>query len=282
MELLTNRQLLEHWVRETRSAGHRLGFVPTMGALHAGHRSLFLAARQTCDRVIGSIFVNPTQFGPNEDYQRYPRTLEQDQALLEEAGCDALFLPTVQDIYPDGHQTQIQVRDLADDLCGRCRPGHFQGVATVVAILFNLVRPDQACFGLKDYQQFLVIRRMVRDLAMPIEVTGLPTVREADGLAMSSRNRYLDPPARQRALALFRAMERAQVAYAGGETDAARLEELARQVLTEAGIGQIDYVAVRDPDTLLPLARIEQDPVILVAARVGAARLIDNRRLVRN
>ncbi|MBF0154682.1 MAG: pantoate--beta-alanine ligase [Magnetococcales bacterium] len=282
MEILTSRQALECWVNNERSAGRRLGFVPTMGALHIGHLSLFQTARRECDRVVGSIFVNPTQFGPNEDYQRYPRTLEQDRALLGEANCDALFLPTPQDVYPAGHQTHVQVGELASDLCGRCRPGHFQGVATVVAILFNLVRPHVAYFGLKDYQQFLVIRQMVQDLAMPLQVTGLPTVREADGLAMSSRNRYLDVEGRQQASALFRAMEKAQAAYAGGESDPAHLENVARHVLTEAGLSRIDYVAVRDSDTLAPLVRIDKDPVILMAAWVGSARLIDNRQLVRN
>ncbi|MBF0177905.1 MAG: pantoate--beta-alanine ligase [Magnetococcales bacterium] len=282
MDILANRDELERFLGSAGVAGRRLGFVPTMGALHVGHLSLFQTARRACDRVVGSIFVNPTQFGPNEDFQRYPRTLEQDRAILEEAGCDALFLPTVQDIYPENHQTRIHVGDLAGDLCGRCRPGHFEGVATVVAILFNLVRPQEAYFGLKDYQQYLVIRQMVRDLAMPVRVTGLPTIREADGLAMSSRNRYLDAAGRQQALALSRALASAQAAYADGERDPARIETLAGQVLTEAGITRIDYVAVRDPDTLAPLGQVEKDPVVLVAAWVGSARLIDNRRLVRN
>ncbi|MBF0425273.1 MAG: pantoate--beta-alanine ligase [Magnetococcales bacterium] len=282
MELLTTRQALDQWVEDAYRAGHRVGFVPTMGALHAGHISLFQTARQGCDRVIGSIFVNPTQFGPNEDFQRYPRTLEQDQSLLEQAGCHALFLPAVVDIYPEGHQTRVQVGALAEDLCGRCRPGHFQGVATVVAILFNLVRPRVAYFGLKDYQQFLVIRRMVDDLAMPLKVVGLPTVREADGLAMSSRNRYLDEHARAQAAALFRALKRAQELYAAGEEDPAALEATARAVLTTAGITRIDYVAARDPETLAPMVQCKKNPVILIAAWVGSARLIDNRQLIRN
>ncbi|MBF0624280.1 MAG: pantoate--beta-alanine ligase [Magnetococcales bacterium] len=279
VNILEDREALAQWVAENRRAGRSVGFVPTMGALHAGHVSLFQTARQECDRVIGSIFVNPTQFGPNEDFQRYPRTLEADRILLEGAGCDALFLPAVDLIYPPGHQTVVRVGAVAEGLCGACRPGHFQGVATVVAILFNRVAPQRAYFGLKDYQQFLVIRQMVRDLGLAVAVVGLPTVREADGLAMSSRNRYLTPADRHQSLALYRAMTAAQAVYADGQRDPTRLEETAREVLTGAGIDRIDYVAVRDRETLAPLTRIETDPVLLLAVHVGVARLIDNRIL---
>jgi pantoate--beta-alanine ligase len=242
------------------------------------------AARAGTDRVLASIFVNPTQFGPNEDFARYPRALEADQHLLEQAGCDALFCPPVTEIYGGLGQTRVQVEPLGSDLCGRVRPSHFQGVATVVAILLNLVRPDRLFLGWKDYQQVIVLRRMVEDLAMPVEVVGVPTVREADGLAMSSRNRYLTPEERQRAVGIQRALAAAQAAWRGGERRVESLVLAARQVLMACDIQEIDYVEVRDADTLAPLpAQGRQEgqgePILLIAARLGMTRLIDNRIL---
>ena len=294
MEMLADRRALGLWVAEVRRRGERLGFVPTMGALHEGHLSLVRAARAQTDRVVVSIFVNPTQFAPNEDFNRYPRTLEQDQALLARAGCSAIFHPPVSELYGQGCQTKVQLEPLGHDLCGRFRPSHFQGVATVVAILFNLIRPDQAFFGWKDYQQVILIQRMVRDLAMPVEVIGLPIVREADGLAMSSRNRYLTPDARQRAVGLYQALQAARNLRQLGhgvefcdERGRATSEQdnplvlCARRVLASFGIQDIDYVDVRAAETLDPVPIQKMwagfpDPVMLIAARLGTTRLIDN------
>ena len=276
MELLRDRPALRQWTGAARGRGERIGFVPTMGALHDGHLALVAAARRQCDRVLVSIFVNPAQFGPGEDFDRYPRVQEADRALLTGAGCDGLFLPSVEAIYPPGFQSAVRVEPLGGQLCGAARPGHFQGVATVVAILLNLVGECRAFFGTKDYQQWILIRRMVADLALPAEVVGVATVREADGLALSSRNRYLDAPGRQRAAALYRALREAGAARRTGEGSARRLEEIGRAVLVQAGITDIDYVAVRDRETLAELETVTADPVMLIAARVGATRLIDN------
>lgn len=276
MKIIKDRQSLDVWLAECRREGARVGFVPTMGALHQGHLSLLATAKRECGRTIVSIFVNPTQFGPGEDFDRYPRTFAEDQAKLAAGGCDAVFLPEVATIYPPGGKTAIQVEPLGSQLCGAVRPGHFQGVATVVTILLNLVRPHVAYFGLKDYQQFTLIRQMVGDLAMPVAVVGVPTVREADGLALSSRNRYLDPEQRLQAVAISRALHRARDRYQAGERSAANLETVGRQVLQEAGIDLIDYVEVRDGSTLAKVERVSVEPVMLIAARVGKTRLIDN------
>lgn len=280
MEKITDRQGLWRW----RQRVGCVGFVPTMGALHEGHLSLVQAARARTEHVIASIFVNPTQFGPNEDFTRYPRTLEQDQELLAQAGCTALFCPPVTEIYAGENRTVVRVEPLGSDLCGRVRPTHFQGVATVVAVLLNLVRPDQLFLGWKDYQQVILLRKMVHDLALPVEVVGVPTVREVDGLALSSRNRYLGPEDRRRAVALHQALTAAHAAWRGGERRIGVLVACARRVLESFGVREIDYVEVRDADTLEPLAtggewEGQGDPVLLIAARVGAARLIDNRIL---
>jgi pantoate--beta-alanine ligase len=279
MKIFTDRQSLDSWMAECRLLGEQVGFVPTMGALHAGHLSLVEVAQKSCSKTIVSIFVNPTQFGPGEDFGQYPRTFEADRDLLERVGCDAIFLPPVEVIYPPGGQTTLSVEPLGSQLCGLSRPIHFQGVATVVTILFNLVRPHKAYFGLKDYQQFTLIRQMVRDLAMGVEVVGVETVREKDGLALSSRNRYLDKQARQQATALYRALSAAKQQVQNGERDSSRLEKEARQLLEGSGIDQIDYVAVRDAQTLAQADPHTSDWVMLIAARVGKARLIDNMLL---
>ncbi|MBF0214069.1 MAG: pantoate--beta-alanine ligase [Magnetococcales bacterium] len=279
MELLTDSTALQRWIDARRAAGGGIGFVPTMGALHAGHMALIHAARAQTAHVVASIFVNPTQFGPNEDFGRYPRTLDADRVLLTEAGCAALYLPTVEQIYPEGFQTSVRVGALAEELCGRSRPGHFDGVAVVVTILLNRVRPDVAFFGLKDYQQYLVIRRLVTDLVLPVRVVGVPTVREPDGLAMSSRNRYLDAESRRRAAALYRGLSLAREAWIAGERDGTVLENRVRQVLQQAGIDTVEYVSLREARSLrsyTPQADREEDPVMLLAVRVGGARLIDN------
>jgi pantoate--beta-alanine ligase len=262
-----------------RAAGERIGFVPTMGALHAGHLSLVTLARAHAARVVASVFVNPTQFGPHEDYGRYPRTPEADAERLAAAGCDLLFLPPVEAIYPPGSSTRVRVEGPSRGFEGASRPGHFEGVATVVAILFGLVRPDLAVFGEKDAQQLAVVRALVRDLQLPVEIVAAPIVREADGLALSSRNAYLSPAERRRATVLHRALEQARAAIAGGERDAAAVvAALEATLAAEPGV-ELDYAAVVDPGSFAPLDRIAGEVVIPIAARVGATRLLDNLRL---
>lgn len=266
-------------VHEARSHGASVGLVPTMGALHDGHLSLIRAARAANGLVVMSLFVNPTQFGPNEDLAAYPRDEERDARLAEGAGVDVLFAPDVAEMYPAGFATTIHVAGVTDVLDGAARgAGHFDGVATVVTKLFQMVAPDDAYFGQKDAQQVLVIRRLVRDLDMPVRVVACPTVREPDGLAMSSRNVYLDPESRERATALNRALDAAERAVADGHLDAAAVLGAASGVLAAAGI-EPEYLELRSPDDLRELERIDGAALLAVAARVGPARLIDNRIL---
>jgi pantoate--beta-alanine ligase len=268
-------------VRQWRAAGARIGFVPTMGSLHEGHRSLLDVARQRADRVIASVFVNPLQFGPGEDFERYPRTPEDDGRLLADAGCDLLFLPGVEEIYPDGRQsaTRVSVKSLSEILCGVHRPGHFDGVATVVAKLFGIVQPDVAVFGEKDYQQLAVIRRMTADLDLPVQIVGAPTVRAADGLAMSSRNRYLSEAERTTAPCIYATLQAVAARVTAGEKDYGALEIWGAEQLRAAQL-QPDYFELRDAATLLPPVSGTTELVILTAARLGKARLIDNLRVV--
>jgi len=267
-------------VRLWRGEGARIGFVPTMGSLHAGHMSLLAAARFRADRVIASVFVNPLQFGPGEDFERYPRAPEDDQRLLADAGCDLLFLPGVDEIYPQGREsaTRISVKPLADILEGAHRPGHFDGVATVVAKLFGIVQPDVAVFGEKDYQQLAVIRRMTADLEMPVEIVGAPTVRSPDGLAMSSRNRYLDETERALAPRINATLRGVAERIDAGARDYDVLASWGMEQLRTAGM-QPDYFELRDAATLLEPTASTRELVILVAARLGKARLIDNWRV---
>jgi pantoate--beta-alanine ligase len=261
-----------------RSDGRRVGFVPTMGALHEGHLDLVRDAKKRASFVVCSIFVNPTQFGPNEDFARYPRDLEGDVRKLEQAGCDLVFAPEPAAMYPQGERTRVRVAYLTDHLCGPHRPGHFEGVTTVVAKLFAIVGPSVAVFGEKDYQQLAVIRRMTTDLFLPVEVVGFPIVREADGLAMSSRNAYLSKEERDKALALSRGLEGARAAWSRGERDVGTLRTLALRPV-EAVATSIDYVTVADPETLQPLAdeaRAGDRALVAIAARIGKTRLIDN------
>lgn len=266
-------------VREWQRAGKRVGFVPTMGALHEGHLSLVDVARQQCDAVVTSIFVNPTQFLPSEDLAKYPRTLEADLALLAARGVESVFAPSVEAMYPTGYSTFVEPPQVAVPLEGHCRPGHFRGVATVVLKLFEIVPADAAFFGQKDYQQSLVVRRMVRDLDVPIEIVVCPTVREADGLALSSRNRYLSPDERRQALAVSRALRAAREEAARGERSAAALRAIMRDTLHAAGIERIDYVAIADPETLDEVATLKRPAMALIACHVGTTRLIDNQPL---
>lgn len=266
-------------VREARAAGERVGLVPTMGALHDGHLSLVRRARSENDLVVVSLFVNPTQFAAHEDLGSYPRDEETDAALAASAGADILFAPSVGEIYPDGFATTIHIAGITEVLDGASRGrGHFDGVATVVAKLFQIVAPDSAYFGQKDAQQVLVIRRLVRDLDFPVRVVACPIVREADGLAMSSRNVYLDPAAREQATALNRALDAAERAVAAGDRDGGAVLAAARSVLEAAGIHP-EYLELRSPDDLRELDRVDRPALLAVAARVGRARLIDNRIL---
>lgn len=259
-----------------RATGHTIGLVPTMGALHEGHLSLVRASRARCDVTVVSIFVNPTQFGPNEDFDAYPRDLEADVAMLAAEGTDVLFTPTVPVMYPEGAVTRVDPGPLQDLLCGASRPGHFVGVATVVTKLLSIVRPDVAFFGEKDYQQLRIIERVAADLDLGARVVGCPIVREPDGLALSSRNRYLDRDARRHALVLSRALEGARAAADAGETDARVIAETMREtVRREPGV-ELEYAELVDAETLEPLDAVTRECRAMVAARVGGARLIDN------
>ena len=264
-------------VARWHAAGERVVFVPTMGNLHAGHMSLLEAARNHGDKFVASIFVNPMQFGPNEDFAHYPRTPAQDAKMLNETGCNLMFMPDVGEIYPNGaaNATRIEVPGISRILCGEFRPGHFEGVATVVAKLFHIVDPDVAIFGEKDFQQLTVIRRMVADLCLRVEIIGAPTVREPDGLAMSSRNQYLSAEERKLAPAIYRQLQQAVAALQSGVRDFRRIEGTGRAALDSAGF-RTDYFSVRDSHTLEEARPDTRQFVVLTAARLGKARLIDN------
>lgn len=279
METIESIARLRERVCAWRGAGERVAFVPTMGNLHAGHLTLIGEARAHAPRVVASIFVNPMQFGPSEDLDAYPRTLERDREQLQSAGCDLLFAPSVETMYPRGGATQarVEVPGISETLCGASRPGHFRGVATVVCKLFNMVQPDLALFGEKDFQQLLVIRLMVEDLAMPVEIIGVPTVREPDGLAMSSRNGYLSASERALAPTLHRALSTARDALCDGVAVEA-VEQAALAALREGGLAP-DYVQVRSTDTLRPATPADRDLIVLAAAYLGRTRLIDNVRV---
>jgi pantoate--beta-alanine ligase len=260
-----------------RREGKTIGLVPTMGALHEGHLSIVRQSAGQCDLTVATIFVNPSQFGPKEDLSRYPRTLDEDYAGLMKAGADFVLVPETQDIFAEGHSTWIDPPEVAKPLEGEFRPGHYRGVATIVLKLFNMIPATVAYFGLKDYQQLQVIRHMVEDLNIPIRVEACATVREADGLAMSSRNRYLDPSERKRAVCLFNALQRVAGLTQAGETNVATLEASMRTTLEDAGVAQIDYARVVDAESLQPLEVLHSTGVALIAARIGSTRLIDNR-----
>jgi pantoate--beta-alanine ligase len=268
--------------RAIRRAGKRLGFVPTMGALHEGHLSLVRAARASTDVVAASIFVNPTQFGPNEDLAKYPRSFDRDCALLEREGVELLFSPSVDEMYPAGAVTWVTVEGLSDKLDGRSRPGHFRGVTTVVAKLFHIVEPGTAFFGQKDAAQVAIIRRMVRDLNLPVEIVVCPIVREPDGLAMSSRNAYLDPEQRKQALVLRRSLVRVKRMADVGECAAARLVAAGREEFTNQSSARLEYFEIVDPDTLDPVDDVSNGALAAVAGFVGNTRLIDNVVLKKN
>jgi pantoate--beta-alanine ligase len=281
MNVISNPHQIYSTLEHLKCAGKKIGIVPTMGALHEGHLSLVRRAKSECEICVATIFVNPSQFGPNEDFQRYPRTLEADLGMLRSVGCDFVFTPSVETIYPSDFSTFVEPPQVASRLEGAARPGHFRGVATIVLKLFMLIPAHVAYFGRKDYQQVAVISAMVRDLAVPIRIEACETVREFDGLAMSSRNRYLTNSQRDRALGLSRALETAQSMVDAGCIRVSDLEAAMREVLHASPVDAIDYAVVVDTESLEPLESLDREGVALIAARVGTTRLIDNHTLVR-
>ncbi len=278
IEQIRNAAALSTWCENARKSGQRVGFVPTMGALHEGHLNLVREARARADVVVTSIFVNPTQFGPNEDFARYPRDIDGDTAKVANAGAHAVFVPDVAQMYPPGETTRVRVGGLGEVLCGPFRPGHFEGVATVVSKLFAMVGTAVAVFGRKDYQQLALLRRLAKDLLFPIEIVGIPTVRDADGLAMSSRNSYLSAEERVRSLAIPRALASVAQAFGSGERDTSKLQRLADDIVRSAS-SNVDYVTFADPvtlQTLDPQQPMANHVLLAIACRIGKTRLIDN------
>jgi pantoate--beta-alanine ligase len=279
VEVIHTVEWMKQAARQARTEARLLGFVPTMGALHAGHLSLIEAATRDASPVIVSIFVNPKQFGPNEDYAKYPRDPEGDRQMLEAAGADILFAPSVEEIYPAGFRTSVNVEGLGDRLEGKIRPGHFRGIATVVLKLLEVVAPRFAYFGRKDAQQARVVRQMAADLALDSEIVVCPIMREPDGLALSSRNRYLSAAERKAATVLYRALSQARYAIEDGERDAARIVTVMRQELAGEPLGAADYVEIVDADSFEPVVRLTRSCLVLLAVRFGATRLIDNMQV---
>lgn len=276
MEIFRDPEIARRRLREAKQSGRSIGLIPTMGALHEGHLSLVQAAQKERDSTLVTLFVNPSQFGPNEDFSKYPRTEEADLQRLQSIGTDWVLIPTSQQLYPDGYSTWIEPPQVAKRWEGEIRPGHFRGVATVVLKLFLMTPADRAYFGQKDYQQMRVIEQMVKDLDYPIDVRVCATIRELDGLAMSSRNRYLDPDQRRKALAIWRSILLVRSLASQGVVDTAAIQQQVRSVLLENGLDSIDYAVLADAVTLEPLERIDRPAVYLVAGRLGKTRLIDN------
>lgn len=279
MRIISSVKEMQETADTLRMEGRRIGFVPTMGYLHEGHLALVRKARELADVVVVSIFVNPIQFGPKEDLSRYPRDFERDSGLLDQEKTDIIFFPDVPEMYPEGYSTYVEVRELGDHLCGLRREGHFLGVATVVAKLFNAVKPHFAVFGQKDYQQLKIIQKMAKDLNMDLEVIGLPTVREEGGLAMSSRNTYLSRDEREKALLIHASMQRVEEMFRGGEKETAALKDEARKILGSRDGIDIEYINICETETLNDLERIDKSALFAVALRVGKTRLIDNTLL---
>jgi pantoate--beta-alanine ligase len=276
MEVITTVQKMHEKSDALRATGRMIALVPTMGFLHEGHLELMRVGKHHADELIISIFVNPTQFGPGEDLDQYPRDTEGDLRKARDVGVDTVFMPSIEEMYPDHFQTRVQVEDLPLHLCGLSRPGHFDGVATVVAKLFNITKPHLAVFGQKDYQQLAIISRMVMDLNMDIQILGVPTVREPDGLAMSSRNSYLSPEERTSARCLKKSMDLAQILFQGGEKRAETIIDAVRSLILSHPFADIDYIALCDPVTLDDLDSLEEETLLALAVRVGKTRLIDN------
>lgn len=276
MDIITGIKKMQDFSRRARGEGKIIAFVPTMGYLHQGHVSLMEEGKRRGDVLVMSIFVNPTQFGAGEDYERYPRDLERDQRLAQGAGVDVLFAPTVAEMYPQGYQSYLDVEEVTRHLCGLSRPTHFRGVTTVVCKLFNIVKPHLAIFGEKDFQQLVTIRRMVVDLNLEVEIVGMPTYREEDGLAMSSRNQYLSPDERKAACCLSRSLRKAQELFERGERNAERMVKEVRKIIETEKLATIDYVKICDSNTLKDLEYIDQEAVVALAVKIGKTRLIDN------
>ena len=273
---------MQQWASATREAGKKIAFVPTMGFLHEGHVALMRAGKNRGDYLVVSIFVNPTQFGVGEDYEDYPRDLEGDTEKVLSAGGDIIFAPLVKEMYPSAYQTFVAVENVTQNLCGASRPSHFRGVTTVVAKLFNVVKPHVAIFGEKDYQQLVTIRQMTRDLNFDIEIIGMPTIREKDGLAMSSRNKYLKLEERKQALCLFNALNQVEKLFQEGEKNSKKLIDRAVEIIRFQPAATIDYVKVCHPETIEDLERIDDKALIALAVKIGKTRLIDNRVLKNN
>jgi len=276
MQIIEHISDMQDWSEAERRQGRRIALVPTMGYLHEGHLSLVREGKKNGDRVVVSIFVNPKQFDPREDFAAYPRDFERDRKLLELEGADVLFYPTIEEIYPEGYQTHVEVEKLSVPLCGAFRPGHFRGVATVVAKFFNIVRPHSAVFGCKDYQQLQIIRRMARDLNLGVDIVGHPIVREPDGLAMSSRNAYLNAAERKAALCLSRALRKADAMVKQGETNGTVILGTVRREITGEPLAQLEYASLTDVENLLEVEQVPESALLALAVRIGKTRLIDN------
>jgi len=276
MKIIDTVHEMQSYAESLRNSGQRIAFVPTMGYFHEGHLNLMREGRKRGDKLVISIYVNPTQFGPAEDLEKYPRNFDRDSQLARDVGVDVIFFPSNAEVYPEHYQTYVTVEEVTKNLCGMSRPGHFRGVATVCAKLFNMVKPHLALFGKKDFQQLATIKRMVADLNMDLEIVGLPTTREKDGLAMSSRNVYLSPEERESALCLSRSLRQAQTQYEKGERDARRILEAVQTYIESVPFTRIDYVKICDTTTLRDVDSLEKESVLALAVFVGATRLIDN------
>ncbi len=279
MEIAGTENELREKILAWKKKGWKIGFVPTMGYLHEGHLSLVRESKKRSDVTVVSIFVNPKQFGPSEDYRVYPRDLDRDRALLEKEGVDLIFYPPVEVMYPEGYKTYVEVEDLQDKLCGKSRPGHFRGVCTVVLKLFNLVQPDEAYFGWKDAQQVIILKKMVEDLNVPVKIVPLPLVRDHDGLALSSRNTYLSPEERRAALVLKKSLDLAESLIRSGEKEASLIKQKMIDLISAEPLARLDYVEIVDLNTLEPLKKLEGQALIALAVFIGRTRLIDNLRI---
>jgi pantoate--beta-alanine ligase len=276
LKVIESAKAMQSHCEQFRLAGKKISFVPTMGYFHEGHLSLMKEARRIADHVVVSIYVNPTQFGPKEDFSKYPRDFDRDEDMAKSVGVDVIFFPSNQDMYPEGYQTYVNVEKVTENLCGLSRPGHFRGVTTVCCKLFNIVKPHSAVFGRKDYQQLAAVKRMVTDLNMDLEIVGMPTFREPDGLAMSSRNVYLSKEERTSALTLVSSLKTAQKLYAEGERNAVKIIRQAEKLITSAPFTAIDYIKICDAATLEDVLEIKGEVVMALAVKVGKTRLIDN------
>lgn len=279
IKIIDNIKDMQALSNSIKKEGRKISFVPTMGALHEGHLSLMREAKEKAEFLVVSIFVNPTQFGPNEDFNKYTRDLDGDIKKISKIGVEVVFFPDVNEIYPEGFETYVEVEELQKPLCGQFRPGHFKGVSTVVLKLFNIVKPDIAVFGEKDYQQLLIIKKMVSDLHLEVEIIGMPIIREEDGLALSSRNAYLTDEDRRNALSISRSLRSIKYSFDKGEKDTSKLVQIGIDILKESFITDIDYLEIRKDSTLEPTREVQKGDIIAVAAIVGNARLIDNNKL---